>query len=456
MAQIIQEIKIEVSKPNLIQAIVAKQYDSGSRFLKVTFVNDGDKIEILPTSTVTINAKRKDGESKSFAGEVNNDGTATVPLTYWMLELEGTVHCDVSVIDTEGRKLTTTTFTLAVERASCNSGDIAEDENYDVLIKLIEDVNKVKPDLEYNPESENAQSGIAIAQAMSGVNGIKYIREYVLAKDLDYGVYIIDEDYSGEVDFEDNVFNEFLYTTTVTSGAVIVSPYAGSKRFTVFCVEASAYQPIAFETIYGIGKYETDWTHVYTNKQYVDEQIASLQAQICEEKLFTFSFEELGEDILSKSIEKVDRWGVPCIKINFNLYTATKNADGTFTPYFDLPIEYMANPTLMADSNVKNIGDFKSFAIKSPLASNDFIHYESFRNMILFAGYAKDIDIRIISLLDNEKVGIGVILYLYYADAERRENYFSQVISPIFNSYTHFALKYENHKIPTVKPKKLI
>jgi hypothetical protein len=155
MVQIIKKIGLEVSKPNLIQAIVAKQYDNNSRFLQVTLMHEGNKIEIAPTSTVIINAKRNDGEEKPFAGEANDDGTATVPLTYWMLELEGEVWCDVSVIDTEGRKLTSTKFDLLVERASCNSGDITEDENYDVLVKLIEDVNKVKPDTEMSDTSEN-------------------------------------------------------------------------------------------------------------------------------------------------------------------------------------------------------------------------------------------------------------------------------------------------------------
>lgn len=174
MVQIIKKISLEVSKPNLIQAIVAKQYDNNSRFLQVALIHEGKKIEIAPTSTILINAKRDDGEEKSFAGEANNDGTATVPLTYWMLELEGEVWCDVSVIDTEGRKLTSTKFELLVEKASCSSDDITEDENYDILVKLIEDVNKAKPDLKYDPTSENAQSGVAVASVVSNVaNAIK-------------------------------------------------------------------------------------------------------------------------------------------------------------------------------------------------------------------------------------------------------------------------------------------
>ena len=170
MAQIISKISLNVDKPNLIQAIVAKQYDSKSRFLQVTLIHEGEKIEIAPTSTVTINAKRKDGSEKSFAGETNNDGTATVPLTYWMLEIEGEMWCDVSVVDTDGRKLSSTKFILEVEKASYSDSEISQDDNYGILVKLIEDVNKAKPDIKYDPTSTNAQSGLAVAEAVATAN----------------------------------------------------------------------------------------------------------------------------------------------------------------------------------------------------------------------------------------------------------------------------------------------
>ena len=175
MALIIKEIKLEVSKPNLIQAIVAKQNDCNSRFLKVSLWDEGVQIPIRPNSQVTINAERKDGKSDSFFGEVNDDNTVTVPLHSWMLELDGTVNCDVSIFVDE-RKLTTTTFVVSVEKASNNSDDISTDPQYDVLINLIEEVSELKENLatvdqEYNANSENAQSGKAVAQAIANAGG---------------------------------------------------------------------------------------------------------------------------------------------------------------------------------------------------------------------------------------------------------------------------------------------
>lgn len=140
MAVVIKPITVEVSKPNIFQAIAAKQNDCNSRFLKVTFVNEGEKIFITPAAKVTINAIRNDGKSESFFGTVNADGTATVPIHSWILELVGDVTCDVSIIEADS-KLTCTSFSLLIEKATRNSDDVSQDPQYDVLTELIKSVN---------------------------------------------------------------------------------------------------------------------------------------------------------------------------------------------------------------------------------------------------------------------------------------------------------------------------
>ncbi len=140
MAIVIKPITVEVSKPNIFQAIAAKQGDSNSRFLKVTFVNEGEKIPVLTTSIVAINAKRSDGQSDRFLGKAVGDGTAIVPIDRWILELAGYVNCDVSITDIEGRTLTSTSFSILVEEASYNSNDTPDEEQYDFLQELAEEV----------------------------------------------------------------------------------------------------------------------------------------------------------------------------------------------------------------------------------------------------------------------------------------------------------------------------
>lgn len=144
MVQVTKKIALEVSKPNILKVVVAKQGDNRSRFLKVTFANDNKKIEIPLSATATINASRGDGTSKRFVGEVNPDGTVTVPLTAWILEFGGVVECDISVFGEQGSKLTTSTFIIEVECAACDDNEISEDENYDILIQLIEDVKELQ------------------------------------------------------------------------------------------------------------------------------------------------------------------------------------------------------------------------------------------------------------------------------------------------------------------------
>ncbi len=175
MIRIIKELNIEVTKPNVFQALVAKQYDMNTRFLKVTLTDCGAPITVpyLDKITVVINAERKDGQSKGFDGVVNEDGTVTVPLHSWMLELEGEVKCDISVIDTttdDNKKLTTTSFDLLVEKAAYGGDDITSDPQYDVLVELIERVENLENgvvDQTYNPNSPNAQSGKAVNEALS-------------------------------------------------------------------------------------------------------------------------------------------------------------------------------------------------------------------------------------------------------------------------------------------------
>ena len=153
MIKIIKELTIDVTKPNVFQAVVAKQYDMNTRFIKATLVDGTEVISVpaSPTVKAIINAERPDGQAKGFDGEVNEDGTVTVPLHSWMLEKEGTVICDISVINTKTdaeQKLTTTSFTLIVEKASYGGDDVTTDPQYDIFIDLVTQVENLLAGLE--------------------------------------------------------------------------------------------------------------------------------------------------------------------------------------------------------------------------------------------------------------------------------------------------------------------
>ncbi len=145
MAKAITPITLDVVEKKRVQAIAAKQHDTGARKLKIRMTNKGIPIFVEKNCVVTINAFREnDGEAKAFAGEVNDDGTVTVPITYWMLESETTVNCDVSVYDEHENKLSTLSFDIEVEKLNYNGDEISEDENYDLLVTLLAEVAEVK------------------------------------------------------------------------------------------------------------------------------------------------------------------------------------------------------------------------------------------------------------------------------------------------------------------------
>ena len=129
MAQITKELSVDVARPNYFPALVAKQYDVSSRFLRITLRNEGVSFRAEVGATVEINISRPDGQLKPFAGTVNGDGTITVPLTGWALEQVGMLTCDVSITNADQR-LTSTSFRVEVEKAAYSGADY-QNEDYE-------------------------------------------------------------------------------------------------------------------------------------------------------------------------------------------------------------------------------------------------------------------------------------------------------------------------------------
>lgn len=163
MAEVLKELTLDVFAANRIKAIVAKQYDYHSRYLLIRLTDGGNNINVESSSVVTINAFRPDGDSAAFLGSVESDGRVLVPLAYWMLELEGTVKCDVSIVDTNERKLSSTNFQIEVEHANYSGDDIEPDEHYDLLVELLAEVAQAQ-------EAENGRVA-AESERVTAENG---------------------------------------------------------------------------------------------------------------------------------------------------------------------------------------------------------------------------------------------------------------------------------------------
>lgn len=192
---ITQEITLDICRENKYKVILAKQCDSQSRYLKATIKEDGETLYITSGSTVLISARRPDDSSASFLGTANGDGTVTVPLAYWILEQDGIVPCDINIIQ-DDRKLSTMSFLLDVERSANADGDIEQDENYDILVQLIEEVRSTADDLteEYERSAEDirdqyeASMAAAIAECEAAVEAVSLVTGPFYINDMDNNV----------------------------------------------------------------------------------------------------------------------------------------------------------------------------------------------------------------------------------------------------------------------------
>lgn len=135
MEKVITGIKLDTVKPNNI-VVHAKQYDANTRYLCVTILNNGVQYPAESTQTARINVYRADGKSEAFAGEVNTDGTVTVPVPYFAVELDDRAMCDISVIGANDEKITTLRFVLQVEPASYDGDVISTDDAHTAMSYL--------------------------------------------------------------------------------------------------------------------------------------------------------------------------------------------------------------------------------------------------------------------------------------------------------------------------------
>lgn len=173
MIQITQPITLDVWRKTIFDAIIAKQYDVNSRFLIVTINENGEKYTVPATASVSINCLRPDGQSNSYAGEANDDGTVTVPIPAWALQLDGNVECDITVAD-DVSVLKTLKFTVEVQEAVADDTEISEDE-YTLWQEILMNAREAEE------SAENAATAATTAQqaAETAVNRVNTLETNV-------------------------------------------------------------------------------------------------------------------------------------------------------------------------------------------------------------------------------------------------------------------------------------
>lgn len=190
--QIIRDVAADVIKRGVTKAVYAKQNDFNSRFLNVRIQADGKDLVVSPTATVLLNVERSDKKEDVFKGTVNEDGTVQVPMTAWMLELAGTLLCDISIVSADPleAKLTTMQFNIYVEAAVVSDGSISDSTDYSLILDLIkraEELEANAPGIHIGPEAPERGGQIWIDTDVEGteINVVAKAGQVIAVEEVD-------------------------------------------------------------------------------------------------------------------------------------------------------------------------------------------------------------------------------------------------------------------------------
>lgn len=174
MVQCMCKMMLDVAEHDTVQSIVARQGDSATRFLRLRLAAYGEPMRVEESVIVVLNAKNSVGEVRSFEGEVNADGTVTLPITAWMLQTIGVLQCDVSLFDVAGGKLTSPMFEVEVVASVAADetlpGDDAAGESITARLLAEERVFDLLPVVEVDGYSLQPACNRKYALDLSGEN----------------------------------------------------------------------------------------------------------------------------------------------------------------------------------------------------------------------------------------------------------------------------------------------
>ena len=160
MEKIVSKITLNISGKNAFQALVAKQYDNGTRIIEAAITDNGVPVPIQASDTIIANYRRPKYSTDKNQGDyiravggtvVDGDsGIVQVPLDYWAVERSGELCADISIVSAGGSpaRLTTAAFTVTVFPAThYESEGLESNQSYDALLDILSGVVEYKRDI---------------------------------------------------------------------------------------------------------------------------------------------------------------------------------------------------------------------------------------------------------------------------------------------------------------------
>ncbi len=139
---LIANLTLDTTKRNNIAPLIVPQGDYGARVIRAKITDLGKPVNVESTAAVSIVATRSgDGESLAFSGKANEDGTVTVPVTQWMLDIpDEDVICHV-VVTGNGYQYSTTGFLIEPQEKANPTEISADDPRADVVTEVLANEN---------------------------------------------------------------------------------------------------------------------------------------------------------------------------------------------------------------------------------------------------------------------------------------------------------------------------
>lgn len=135
---LIANLTLDTTRRNNIPPLIVPQGDYGARVIRAVITEQGKPVTVESAAAVSIVAERSgDGEALAFSGKVNTDGSVTVPVTQWMLDVpEDDVICHVVVTGSD-YQYSTTSFLIEPQKKANPTEITPDDPRKDVVTEVL-------------------------------------------------------------------------------------------------------------------------------------------------------------------------------------------------------------------------------------------------------------------------------------------------------------------------------
>lgn len=123
-----KHISLDLSAEDSYKHISAKQGDYDSRYIRVTVLSDGNFFKVEESDVVSLRCTHEDGTFDMDVGTVHEDGTVSLKIPKSILNRIGSAECDVSIAREGNGLISTSCFSLSVEKSSL-TGNVDDGEN---------------------------------------------------------------------------------------------------------------------------------------------------------------------------------------------------------------------------------------------------------------------------------------------------------------------------------------